>query len=415
MAFQLETNNDKAWVEYSGDAGATWTKLGASGEGLAWYNNAGNYWTAQNKYWHNAKHTLPVMALADRSSVRVRFAMLSNSTVVQDGIAIDDISIYTGANPPVSAGTYLARTAVSTGTGTFVAVNDPSGNRVVEINDNGQNLGNIIVDVNQNAANAPTMYNGNSYLGRNFVISVQNQPVSPVTVRLFITQAEFDAWQAADPLVTQVRNVTVYKKFSGAAENFSLADNTSGTALTIPANQITKIPYLDGYFLQFNVTGFSEFWITMAPAPVNCLGSSKSFTAASSGTSYQWQVNTGTGYSNVAEGGIYSGTATATLQLTNVPTAYSGYKYRCVLDGANGPDNELRFVLTWTGAVNTSWANIGNWSCATLPDDYTDVIIPTGLTNYPVISSSTSVRKLTTMAGSSVTVGTGINLGIKGK
>ena len=414
LAFQLENLNDKAWVEYSSNAGSTWTKLGAMGEGLGWYNNAGNYWTGNNAFWHNAKHILPVSALSDRSAVRVRFAMQTNSTVVQDGLAIDDVSIYTGANPPVSAGTYMARTGVSTGTGTFTAVNDPSGNRIIEINDNGQSLGNITVDVNQNAANAPTFYNGNSYLGRNFVINVQNPPVNPVTVRLFITQAEFDAWKAAEPLIDQVRSISVYK-FSGSTEDFDLSNNTTGTPLTIPASQITKIPYLDGYYLQFTATSFSEFWITKGPAPSNCLGNSITFNAASSGANYQWQVNTGNGYTNLANSGVYSSTNTSSLQLTNVPTSYTGYNYRCVVDGNNGPDNVLRFVLTWTGAAGTDWANPANWSCATLPDEFTDVVIPTGMANYPVISAGTSVRKLSTMTGSSVTVNAGVNVQVKGR
>ncbi len=261
LAFQLETANDKAWVEYSSDAGATWTKLGAQGDGMGWYNDAGNYWTGDHHFWHNAKHVLPVMALADRTSFRVRFVMQTNGSVVQDGLAIDDISIYTGVNPPVAAGTYQNLTAQSTGTGNFFRVTTPGGNTVIEMNDNTQNLGTISVDVNTNAANVPTIYNGQSYLGRSFVIHTQNPPTAPVTVRLYFTQAEFDAWQAVTPQLHQVRDVEVFK-FSGANEDNSLGNNTTGTPLTIASSQITKIPYLDGYFLEFNVNNFSEFWIT---------------------------------------------------------------------------------------------------------------------------------------------------------
>ena len=261
LAYQLENNTDKAWVEYSTNAGSTWTKLGVQGEGLGWYNNAGNYWTGNNALWHNAKHLLPIFSNADRSAIKLRFVLQTNNTVVQDGLAIDDVSIYVQGNTPVSSGTFTNRTGVSSGTGTFVQVNDPSGNRIVEINDNGQILGTITVDVNQNPGNAPTLYNGNSYLGRSFVISVQNAPVTPVSVRLFITQVEFDAWKAADPTIDQVRSLSVYK-FSGTVEDFSLSNNIAGTPLLISAAKITKIPYLDGYFLEFSVSSFSEFWIT---------------------------------------------------------------------------------------------------------------------------------------------------------
>jgi hypothetical protein len=267
IAYQLESNTDKAWIEYSGDGGASWTKLGAQGEGLAWYNNGGNYWTGLNKIWHNAKHTLPISSLGDKSRVRVRFVLQTNGSVVQDGLSIDDISIYTGANPPVSAGTYTGRTAVSTGSATFIPVNDPSGNRLVEINDNGQNLGTITVDVNQNNGGVPTSFGGQTYLGRNWVIHVQTAPVAPVRVRLFLTQAEVDAWRSLDPSVDLMRNISLYK-FSGNIEDFSLANNTSGTPLTVSPAQLVKVPYLDGYFVEFSVSSFSEFWLTKAPGSV---------------------------------------------------------------------------------------------------------------------------------------------------
>ena len=414
LAFQLENNNDKAWIEYSEDAGSTWVKLGAQGEGLAWYNDAGGYWTGDNHYWHNAKHMLPVMSLGDRSHVRLRFVLQTNSSIVQDGLAIDDISIYTGVNAPVSMGTYTNRTATSTGSATFVPVNDPSGNRILEVNDNGNNLGTITVDVNQNAGNAPTWYNGSSYLGRSFVIHVQNQPSTPVRVRLFISQAEFDAWKAADPTIDQVQSIAVYK-FSGTVEDFDLSNNTTGTPLTIAPAQITKIPYLDGYFLEFSVSSFSEFWITKGNAPASCLSNGISFTASTTGTTYQWQVSNGAGYSNISNGGYYAGANTSALQINGIPTSATGTIYRCVVNGVNGPDNTLRFTLTWTGAQSNDWANPANWSCSTIPDENIDVVVPSGLTVYPRISVSTAVRKISAQAGSVVTVGSGVNLQIIGK
>ena len=211
-----------------------------------------------------------------------------------------------------------------------------------------------------------------------------------------------------------MRSIAVYK-FSGTVEDFDLSNNSSGTPLTIAPAQITKIPYLDGYFLEFSVSSFSEFWITKGNPPVSCLSNGISFTAGTTGTTYQWQVSNGAGYSNIFNGGYYSGANAATLLINGIPTSSSGALYRCVVDGVNGAATTLRFTLTWTGAVNTDWSNPGNWSCATTPDEYTDVIIPTGMSNYPVISISSSVRMLTTQTGTTVTVGAGVNLQVKGK
>ncbi len=416
FSHQLENNIDKAWVEMSSNAGATWSKVGAQGEGLKWYNNAGNYWTGLDNQWHNVKHTLPISALGDKSKVRIRFVLQTNGTVVQDGIAIDDISIYTGANPPVSNGTYTNRTAISTGTGTFIPVNDPTGNRLVEINDAGQALGNITVDVNQTIGGVPTSYNGQNYLGRSFVIRVQNQPTSPVTVRLFITQAEVDAWKALDPTIDIMRNISVQKYSSNVLEDFDITNNSSGNTLNISPAQLTKLPYQDGYIIEFQVSSFSEFWLTKGtPPPTSCLGNGITITAASSGAVYQWQLDSGSGYNNISNNANYSGTNTATLLINNVSTNITGYKYRCVVDAVNGPENVLRFVLTWTGAVNTDWNLPGNWSCSTVPDEYTDVLIPTAVSNYPTISVNTSVRKIELQTGTTVNINTGIIVDIKGK
>ena len=70
-----------------------------------------------------------------------------------------------------------------------------------------------------------------------------------------------------------------------------------------------------------------------------CTGSTISFAVTASGTAiaYQWQVNTGAGFVNIANGGIYSGATTANLTLTGVTISLSGYQYRCVVSGTCTP------------------------------------------------------------------------------
>lgn len=65
-----------------------------------------------------------------------------------------------------------------------------------------------------------------------------------------------------------------------------------------------------------------------------CSGSSTSFSVAGNSSqpvTYQWQVNTGSGYSNVANVAPYSGATTATLTITNAGTTMNGYSYRALL------------------------------------------------------------------------------------
>jgi hypothetical protein len=199
-------------------------------------------------------------------------------------------------------------------------------------------------------------------------------------------------------------------------EDFDITNNISGTTLNISPAQLTKLPYQDGYIIEFQVSNFSEFWLTKGTEPTaSCLGNGITIMAATTGTTYQWQLNSGSGYSNITDNANYTGTTAASLQINNVSTGTSGYKYRCVVDAVNGPDNVLRFVLTWTGAVNTEWNLPGNWSCNTLPDEFTDVIIPAWRTNYPVISASTSVRRIDAQTGTSLNIVSGVVLDIKGK
>lgn len=80
--------------------------------------------------------------------------------------------------------------------------------------------------------------------------------------------------------------------------------------------------------------------------PVNsaiCAGNNTSFSVTATGTAltYQWQVNTGTGWNNITNGGVYSNATTATINLTNVPAGYNGYQYRCIVtsEGCNTTSN----------------------------------------------------------------------------
>jgi predicted secreted protein len=69
-----------------------------------------------------------------------------------------------------------------------------------------------------------------------------------------------------------------------------------------------------------------------------CQGGSASFTiTASNAASYQWQVNTGSGFVNVANGSIYSGATTPTLQLNGLTPAMNGYQYRLVATSSCPP------------------------------------------------------------------------------
>ena len=125
------------------------------------------------------------------------------------------------------------------------------------------------------------------------------------------------------------------------------------------------------------------------------------------GAVYQWQRNAGSGYTNITNGINYSGVNTSALNLLNIPSSWYGYTYRCVVNNFNSNEFKLKFENRWTGAVSSSWENPGNWSCGSVPDSNTDVIISNGAV---VVSSNTSVRSLTVDPGVIFTINPGYNL-----
>lgn len=73
---------------------------------------------------------------------------------------------------------------------------------------------------------------------------------------------------------------------------------------------------------------------------------------ASNAASYIWEVNMGSGWTTVANGGVYSNATTNTLALTNVPLSYNGYLYRVSAVG-NSPCGNSAASASATLTVST--------------------------------------------------------------
>ena len=132
---------------------------------------------------------------------------------------------------------------------------------------------------------------------------------------------------------------------------------------------------------------------------------------------YQWQADIGTGYTNIFNTAIYSGTTQNTLKLKNIPTSFYGYKYRCIISHGTATDTSIAYTVTfvnnWTGAINTAWENAGNWTCTSVPDANTDVIIKP-VPNQPVLNSNGFCRSVNQDPGTNLKVNTNYHLTITG-
>ena len=263
---------DAAWMEYSAD-GITWTKLGAMGQGTNWYNKnyTGNQLWSQANYirWHVATTALPT---SNNASLRLRFVFSSDQGLPKDGIAVDDIHIYdntfgiydvTGASPVVNqaavSGSNWINFVESSGTNKLIA----------SVNPNGQNLGNTNVQSFVNTSGV-RIKNSQYYHDRNITIKPTTINLADsATVRFYFLDSETEALINATgcgicykPSTAFDLGVSKYSHTDDNIENGTIADNTgSGNWLFINSAKATKVPFDKGYYAEFKVKDFSEFWL----------------------------------------------------------------------------------------------------------------------------------------------------------
>ncbi|MEO7264630.1 MAG: CARDB domain-containing protein [Ferruginibacter sp.] len=150
-------------------------------------------------------------------------------------------------------------------------------------------------------------------------------------------------------------------------------------------------------------------------APGICPSSGLIIPSDINGSSYQWQEDTGNGFTDISPGAHYANATTAQLQLLSPPTDWYGNKYRCRVNGSlYSAVTILKFATSWTG-ITRDWENAANWSCGYVPDANTDVYVNPGVPFSPQVNVSQSCRSLITAPTTIVIIQTGAVLSILGK
>lgn len=261
---------DAAWVEYSTDGGATWLKLGSFGQGTNWYNKnyAGNHVWSQQDYtrWHVATTALPT---SNNSSLRIRFVFDSDPGLNKDGIAVDDIHIYdnlygiydvTGTSPVVNQ--------TLSGSGWINFIETGTNKLIASVNPNLQNMGST--DVQSYVHTGAVRINSDQfYHNRNITIKPTTINLTDsATVRFYFLDSETEALINATgcgycykPSMAYELGVSKYSDVDDSKENGTLADNTPGNYLFINAANIKMVPFDKGYYAEYKVKDFSEFWL----------------------------------------------------------------------------------------------------------------------------------------------------------
>lgn len=165
------------------------------------------------------------------------------------------IPIAPGVSNSLTNGTTI--TIDGTNNNLWVPITDSLGNIIAEIDANGNNLGTVTSTLYKNNGIIRKSSGGTPYMDRSMTISVQNQPVTPVNVRLYFTTTELnDLVGASGSTVTGLSNVVVYKNTDANSTNLTAVP----TSIT-PSAVISKTFGSDAV-LTISVSSFSSFYFS---------------------------------------------------------------------------------------------------------------------------------------------------------
>ncbi|MEM7103658.1 MAG: T9SS type A sorting domain-containing protein [Bacteroidota bacterium] len=214
-----------------------------------------------------------------------------------------------------------ANSILSFGTGTWQNIFF-NNELIASINDNFNFLGQVQVEFFINTG--PIRVDDNpfipmEYMDRNFNITTEAPPNTPVTVRLYYTAEELTKYFLAndgdnnDISAINAHTEITFTKYSGSNEDCMLEGNdgvaSGGIHELFPISNITHGTFSGDYYLEFDINSFSEFYLhgnSPKPLPIELI----SFTgnAERTGNLLEWstavEINTGNYEIQRSEDGI---------------------------------------------------------------------------------------------------------------
>lgn len=208
---------------------------------------------------------------------------------------------------------------------------------------------------------------------------------------------------------TNQPNPSIPNAHSGNAGTYSLTVSINGCSVTRNVQLVVGQP-----IIALTTGAFSG---SFCPGSVVSVPYSVTTGTVNNGNTFAAQLSDANGSfaSPVTIGAVTTASANGSIAAQfplNTP-AGSGYRIRVVADSpaAVGSDNGSNLSVgaityTWTGSAgNTDWFNAGNWSCGQVPNSTSVVLIPGGLSFYPVVTGGTaSVYHLTVNTSASLTI-----------
>ncbi|MFE3847058.1 T9SS sorting signal type C domain-containing protein [Flavobacterium sp. LB3P45] len=176
----------------------------------------------------------------------------------------------------------------------------------------------------------------------------------------------------------------------------------TGDATEKPAGTIPTDPTLISLMNEVIYGSNCSFTITGTTNVSACIGATAIFTVSTSGSSpsYQWEVNMGSGWSDLSNNAFYSGVNTANLGVNNITAGMNNYKFRAKITAGGCTEKGNYGFLTVRTSPSITTQPINQLDCEKRSVNFSVVAAGTGLTY------SWKYKKLADASFTTITVGT---------
>ncbi|MFT3705162.1 MAG: hypothetical protein QM802_22535 [Agriterribacter sp.] len=308
---------------------------------------------------------------------------------------------------PVTAGTIGANQTICNGAtaATLTNATSPTGGNgtyTYQWQSSADNIGWSNISGATAATYAPGAITATTYFRRNATSCSGSPAASSASVLITVNQPPVITTQPNNAVACTGDNTSITVTATGTSLTYQWQVNTGSTwgnvtnagvysgATAATLNITGATAGMSGYTYRVVISGTctpavtsNVSTLTINPTPsistqptskAACAGGAVSFgvVASGSGLVYQWQERPGSGaYTNITDGGIYSGSSTNTLTLTGVTTTMNNYSYRCVITSScSGTLTSnvalLSVVAAITNAITADQSICANFTGTTL-------------------------------------------------
>lgn len=219
--------------------------------------------------------------------------------------------------------------------------------------------------------NPPVSYNNNQYY---CTVSVAGCPTLTSSIGILTVTQTPSAPPTPTVLANPACSGTALSAMSSTVAGVTWywqGTNAAGTSTTNPTSINDNITTSGTYYVRARTDGSSCLstssstlvTINLPPSVTSqptdktqCVGANTTFSATATGTglTYQWQVNTGSGFANLTNVAPYSNVTTAIMTITGITAGMNGYQYQCIVSGSSPcpstTSNFASLIITGAGA-----------------------------------------------------------------